>query len=63
VCCSPQEPKPKEPEVEWSDGENDVYHLTAEDFDSFIAENEKVMVFFYAPCKSGVLLYLRSGHC
>ena len=48
---SPQEPKPKEPEVEWADTENDVIHLTDETFDPFIAENSKVMVFFYAPCE------------
>ncbi|CAK8672303.1 unnamed protein product [Clavelina lepadiformis] len=50
----PQEPKPKEPEQEWSDTENDVYHLTDETFESFIADNEKVMLFFYAPW---------CGHC
>nr|CAB3264752.1 protein disulfide-isomerase A5 [Phallusia mammillata] len=50
----PSEPKPKEAEVEWAESENDVHHLTAENFDSFIAENEKVMVFFYAPW---------CGHC
>jgi len=52
----PQPPKPKEPEVAWSDAENDVYHLTDETFDSFMAENKKVLLFFYAPwcghCKS-----------
>ena len=31
--------------------ENDVVHLTDSTFDTFIAENSKVMVFFYAPCK------------
>jgi thiol-disulfide isomerase/thioredoxin len=40
----PQPPKEKEPEVAWSDGENDVYHLDDETFDSFIDENEKVLI-------------------
>lgn len=52
----PQPPKPKEPEQAWSDAENDVHHLTDETFDQFIADNSKVLLFFYAPwcghCKS-----------
>jgi len=50
----PQPPKEKEPEVAWSDGENDVYHLDEDTFDAFIEENEKVLVMFYAPW---------CGHC
>jgi len=50
----PQPAKPKEPEVEWSDGENDVSHLTDETFEDFVAENKKVLLFFYAPW---------CGHC
>uniref|UniRef100_H2Z5S1 Thioredoxin domain-containing protein n=1 Tax=Ciona savignyi TaxID=51511 RepID=H2Z5S1_CIOSA len=50
----PQEPKPKEPEPSWSDGDTDVIHLTDATFDPFIQENKKVMVFFYAPW---------CGHC
>ena len=43
-------PKPN-PETEWRDfeGAEHVKHLTSDDFHSQIAENEHVLVMFYAP--------------
>lgn len=50
----PQPTKEKEPEKGWDEDESSVNHLTEDNFDDFIAENTKVMVFFYAPW---------CGHC
>ncbi|CAH1775049.1 unnamed protein product [Owenia fusiformis] len=50
----PQPPKEPEKEAEWSDAENDVEHLTDENFDTFTADKESVLVMFYAPW---------CGHC
>jgi len=44
--------KPKE-DV-WSESENDVTHLTDEDFDSTLAMSQSALVMFYAPW---------CGHC
>lgn len=49
---SPSAPKAPEKEVAWSDMENDVHHLSSENFDEFLQSNPSTLVMFYAPCKS-----------
>lgn len=39
------------PEVPWSEGENDVVHLSGDIFDQFIQSHNSVLVMFYAPCE------------
>ena len=50
----PSEAPPTQEEQPWSEVESDVFHLTTDKFDSFIATNPSVLVMFYAPW---------CGHC
>jgi len=42
-------PPPPEPEAEWHTLTKDVHFLDSASFDGFVAENENVLVMFYAP--------------
>ena len=50
---NPGKPPTPSPEAHWSDaeGHENVKHLTAENFESALAEHKSVLVMFYAPCK------------
>jgi hypothetical protein len=49
LLLSPKEPPP--PELEWSEQETDVLHLTDENFKTILKKKKSALVFFYAPCK------------
>uniref|UniRef100_A0A8C7M357 Protein disulfide isomerase family A, member 5 n=1 Tax=Oncorhynchus mykiss TaxID=8022 RepID=A0A8C7M357_ONCMY len=51
---NPQPPQPKVPEVQWSETDSPVFHLTDDSFDGFLAEHPSVLIMFYAPW---------CGHC
>uniref|UniRef100_A0A3Q2GQW5 Protein disulfide isomerase family A, member 5 n=1 Tax=Cyprinodon variegatus TaxID=28743 RepID=A0A3Q2GQW5_CYPVA len=51
---NPQPPQPKTPEVQWSETDSPVFHLTDESFDSFLEEHPAALIMFYAPW---------CGHC
>uniref|UniRef100_A0A674CZ10 Protein disulfide isomerase family A, member 5 n=1 Tax=Salmo trutta TaxID=8032 RepID=A0A674CZ10_SALTR len=51
---NPQPPQPKVPEVQWSETDSPVFHLTDDSFDGFLEEHPSVLIMFYAPW---------CGHC
>lgn len=51
---NPQPPQQTTPEVLWSEQESAVFHLTDDDFDTFIKDHPSLLVMFYAPW---------CGHC
>uniref|UniRef100_A0A8C7MTY8 Protein disulfide isomerase family A, member 5 n=1 Tax=Oncorhynchus kisutch TaxID=8019 RepID=A0A8C7MTY8_ONCKI len=51
---NPQPPQPKAPEVQWSETDSPVFHLTDDSLDGFLEEHPSALVMFYAPW---------CGHC
>uniref|UniRef100_A0A674DZ58 Protein disulfide-isomerase A5 n=1 Tax=Salmo trutta TaxID=8032 RepID=A0A674DZ58_SALTR len=51
---NPQPPQPKAPEVQWSETDSPVFHLTDDSLDGFLEEHPSALVMFHAPW---------CGHC